>query len=240
MKQQPGQFKSPLTGFKKITPSASLSLIIAALLLITIGITINNALTRQDKRTFAASNNLSRNNNSSRQSSYIAQASVAPTIYCIGSCLTSAPTQSITKKVPPPCADLNTDGVINYKDVGIVGSVLNSCNGNANFNAKYDINGDGCINQKDVDILNTKYGQSTTCSQATVCPDIDSDGTVNYKELGRIGAAFNTCSGDAKYNSLADLNGDNCVNNGDLLIVDKYFNVSRGDIPACTAPKKFP
>jgi len=44
---------------KKLTPSASLSLIIATLLLFTISITVNNALTGQEKRTRAASNNSS-------------------------------------------------------------------------------------------------------------------------------------------------------------------------------------
>ncbi|MBU4017527.1 hypothetical protein KKF69_08710 [Patescibacteria group bacterium] len=39
---------------KKLTPSASLSLIVAALLLFTISITINNTLTKQEERTHAA------------------------------------------------------------------------------------------------------------------------------------------------------------------------------------------
>lgn len=44
--------------FKKLSISARLSLFIALLLFFTIGITINNALTRQEKRTHASSNNL--------------------------------------------------------------------------------------------------------------------------------------------------------------------------------------
>ncbi len=46
----------PLDQFKKLTITARLSLFVAALLLVTIGITVNSALTRQEKRTRAASN----------------------------------------------------------------------------------------------------------------------------------------------------------------------------------------
>ncbi len=48
--------------FQKLPISSQLSLLVAAVLLFTIGITINNALTRQEKRTHAASNNPSRYN----------------------------------------------------------------------------------------------------------------------------------------------------------------------------------
>jgi len=135
------------------------------------------------------------------------------------------------------CPDLNSDGKVNYIDLGIITSILNTCSGDTGYNAKNDINGDNCINQKDVDIINTQYGQATTCAQASSCPDIDANGIVDYRDLGRVGSAINTCSGNASYNSTFDLNEDNCVNNGELLIIEKYYNFLSDNIPICISLK---
>ncbi|MBU4017533.1 hypothetical protein KKF69_08740, partial [Patescibacteria group bacterium] len=51
--------KQRLDQFKKHSITARLSLFVSALLLVTIGITINNARTKQEVRTRAASNNSS-------------------------------------------------------------------------------------------------------------------------------------------------------------------------------------
>ncbi len=99
--------KQRLDQLKKLSITARLSLFVAALLLVTIGITINNALTKQEKMAHAATNSLSGNNNSLVKSSYIARVYVTPTIYCLGSCPTSIPTPTPpNNSTPTPTAIL--------------------------------------------------------------------------------------------------------------------------------------
>ena len=106
--------KQHLEKFQKLPISSQLSLLVAAILLFTIGITINNALTRQEKRTHAASSSPSTYNTPipscsprpacldkdpkcsiPEPSSGWCERKLIPTIYCLNGvlCATASPIQ---------------------------------------------------------------------------------------------------------------------------------------------------
>jgi len=59
------------------------------------------------------------------------------------------------------CPDINGDGQVEGKDVGIVNNALGTCMGNTSYNPAADMDGDGCITQTDASFVGKFFGQAT-------------------------------------------------------------------------------
>jgi len=58
-----------------------------------------------------------------------------------------------------PTGDINGDGIVNYKDLGLLGASYGLKLGDAGFNPNADLNNDGIVNYKDLGILGSHYGE---------------------------------------------------------------------------------
>ena len=55
-------------------------------------------------------------------------------------------------------ADVNHDGVVNMRDIGLCCSAFGSQSGDPNWNPHCDINGDGIVNMRDIGIACDNFG----------------------------------------------------------------------------------
>ena len=147
------------------------------------------------------------------------------------------------------CPDINRDGQVDMKDIGVVSGIVNVCSGQANYNAAADVDYDNCITKTDLDYVTKYFGKKMAdiaqCKGVVItkplakpeseckCPDLDGSGQVDMKDIGLVSGAVNTCSGQANYNPIADIDGDNCITSADLDYVTKYFGKKAVEVNQC-------
>jgi hypothetical protein len=56
-------------------------------------------------------------------------------------------------------SDVNDDGVVNMRDIGIVCAAFGSTPGDSHWNADADLNGDGRIDMRDIGIVTANFGK---------------------------------------------------------------------------------
>jgi hypothetical protein len=145
------------------------------------------------------------------------------------------------------CPDLNGDGIVDVKDVGLVSKAVDTCLGQANYNPVADVDYDNCITKADVDYVAKYFGKKiediTQCKGVVKplakpesewkCPDLNGDGIVDGRDVGLVSKAVDTCLGQANYNPVADVDYDNCITKADVDYVAKYFGKKSEDITQC-------
>jgi len=147
------------------------------------------------------------------------------------------------------CPDINRDGQVDMKDIGVVSGIVNVCSGQANYNAAADVDYDNCITKTDLDYVTKYFGKKMAdiaqCKGVVItkplakpeseckCPDLDGSGQVDMKDIGLVSGAVNTCSGQAKYIASADVDSSGCIDEADLNYVTKYFGKKLGEINQC-------
>ncbi|MBN1190172.1 MAG: hypothetical protein JXA46_10500 [Dehalococcoidales bacterium] len=79
--------------------------------------------------------------------------------------------------------DLNSDGKIDYRDLGMFGRAYRTSNGQNNFNDSADLNSDKVIDYLDLAIFGSRYGktapQATTAAQAESSSSVSGTGSVS-------------------------------------------------------------
>jgi len=58
-----------------------------------------------------------------------------------------------------PRWDIDRDGMVDYKDLAILGATYGCCDGDPGYNPDADIDQDGCVDYKDLAILGAHYGE---------------------------------------------------------------------------------
>ena len=116
--------------------------------------------------------------------------------------------ETTTIIVPPNSyspGDLNGDELINYDDLDLLISKLNTFSDNLFGPA--DLNRDGKINSSDKELLQ-KMIDNPVIIQAG---DINSDGLVDIQDFKILAASFGSCSGDNSFLKSADIDSNGCV-----------------------------
>jgi len=183
---------------------------------------------------------------------------LAKQISIVQSQITQLQTELLSKTLAKPetewkCPDLNADGQVDMKDIGLVSGIVNTCLGQTKYNATADVDGDNCITSADLDYVTKYFGKKTQeitqCKGVIIikplakpeseckCPDIDGNGQVDMKDIGFVSGKVNTCSGDINYDPKADVDGDNCITSADLNYVMKYFGKKSEGIAQCKVIK---
>jgi Ca2+-binding EF-hand superfamily protein len=186
-----------------------------------------------------------------KSASTIAQCKTATQIQDEITTITNTITQMVEQvkvTTPPPnesgykCPDINSDSVVDMKDTAITARAVDTCSGNASYNALGDVNWDNCINITDVNYVAKFFGKAisaiTQCTTIpplppTSCPDINSDGKIDMRDTAISAKAANTCSGSALYNALADVNKDNCITEIDINYIASFFGQNASAIGPC-------
>lgn len=61
-----------------------------------------------------------------------------------------------------PVGDIDRNGVVDMRDLGILARAFGSYPGASNWNSKADLNGDGVVNIRDAAILLDNFGDTMT------------------------------------------------------------------------------
>ena len=149
------------------------------------------------------------------------------------------------------CPDLNADGQVDMRDIGLVSGIVNACSGQTKYNATADVDSNNCITSADLDYVTKYFGKKieeiTQCKGVVIikplakpeseckCPDLDGNGQVDMRDIGLVSGKINTCSGDINYDPKADIDSDNCLTSADLNYVTKYFGKKSEGIAQCKA-----
>jgi len=141
------------------------------------------------------------------------------------------------------CPDLNGDGTVNLYDAVIVNAKINSCEGDANYDARGDINGDGCLTEDDANFVIKHYGKkieeiSPQCVKPPdeskyKCPDLNKDGIVNLYDAVIVNAKIGSCKGTANFDEGADVDGNGCITVNDSNFITKYYGKKTTEIAQC-------
>ena len=102
----------------------------------------------------------------------------------------------------PGIGDLNNDGVVGVRDIGLFGQAMK--------------------------IGEVTPGLTSGQEQLVSDADCNGDGRVDGEDLVLVGLCFGTSSGDPRYSNSCDLNNDGKVNNADLSILENNFGNSGG------------
>lgn len=117
------------------------------------------------------------------------------------------------------CADFNADTYINSQDDQFVFDHLNTCTGQANFDARYDINQDGCITNADRScVYNAPVKTNVLCQACVKCMDLDGDTNVTGFDTNMTtNMTYGACTGNQNFVPSLDINDDGCLTQADSL-----------------------
>ena len=57
------------------------------------------------------------------------------------------------------CPDLNADGQVDMRDIGLVSGIVNACSGQTKYNATADVDSNNCITSADLDYVTKYFGK---------------------------------------------------------------------------------
>jgi len=76
-----------------------------------------------------------------------------------GSIVSNAVTVTVSTQSTKLIGDINSDNMVDYRDLGMLGACYGLSIGNAGYNANADLNNDGIVNYKDLGMLGAHYGE---------------------------------------------------------------------------------
>ncbi len=139
-----------------------------------------------------------------------------PTFFLSNCCLD---VYAVNSGVPE---DANCDGVVDIRDLALVGKAFGSQPGNQRWDVAADVDADGAVTIRDSARICLKFG-------TTICDtfgDLNKDGKIDIKDLAIVTAALGSFPGHPRWNSKADVNLDNEVNVVDMSLVAGHFGES--------------
>ncbi|WP_353897473.1 dockerin type I domain-containing protein [Aliikangiella maris] len=60
---------------------------------------------------------------------------------------------------PPVAGDIDSDGKVTIKDLGLLRKSINQCSGNKRYNERADLDESGCVNHRDIQLWFEIYHQ---------------------------------------------------------------------------------
>ena len=119
---------------------------------------------------------------------------------------------------PTKSADLNKDGLVDYRDLQIFSDAVK----NGYNKADFDLNSDGKIDYKDLVILRAAYN----AANPSLVGDLTGDRFVDYHDLSYFNDGYRYASQNKVYVPLFDLNSDGVIDYKDTKVLRDSYNAA--------------